>query len=111
MAEIDLSMMMQQAQALQEKLKQAQEEASQRTIEANSGGGLVRVVVDGAGSVRRIDIEQSLLASNDKSMIEDLIVVAVNDGLRRIQEMVADEMRKLAPMSGIDISKLFGGSR
>jgi DNA-binding protein YbaB len=43
-------------------------------------------------------------------MIEDLIVVAVNDGLRRIQEMVAEEMRKLAPMGGIDISKLFGGN-
>ena len=60
---------------------------------------------------RRIEIDQSLLAANDKAMIEDLIVVAVNDGLRRVQEMVAEEMRKLSPMGGIDLSHLFGGSQ
>ena len=53
----------------------------EKTVEANSGGGMVRAVVDGSMRVRRIDIDPSLLAANDKAMIEDLIVVAVNDGL------------------------------
>lgn len=111
MAEFDISMLMQQAQALQNRLKLVQEEASQKTVEANSGGGMVRAVVDGSGRVRRIEIDQSLLAANDKAMIEDLIVVAVNDGLRRVQEMVAEEMRKLSPMGGLDLSGLFGGNQ
>jgi nucleoid-associated protein EbfC len=109
--EFDLSKMMQQAQALQERLKQVQEEAAQKTVEANSGGGMIRATVDGSGRVRRIDIDPALLAANDKAMIEDLIVVAVNDGLRRVQEMVAEEMRKLSPMGGLDISNIFGGNQ
>ena len=111
MAEFDISANVQQAQALQEKLKQVQEEAAQKTVEAQSGGGMVRVIVDGSMRVRRIEIDPSLLAANDKAMIEDLIVVAVNEGLRRAQEMVAEEMGKLAPMGGIEFAKLFGGTR
>ena len=111
MPEFDIGKMMQQAQALQDRLKQVQEQAAEKTVEANSGGGMVRAVVDGSGRVRRIEIDQSLLAGNDKAMIEDLIVVAVNDGLRRVQEMVAEEMRKLSPMGGIDLSTIFGGNQ
>ena len=89
-----------------------QEEAAQKTVEANSGGGMVRVTSsDGSMRVRRIEIDQSLLASNDKSMIEDLVVVAVNDGLRRVQEMVAEDMRKLSPLGGLNLPGLFGGNQ
>jgi DNA-binding YbaB/EbfC family protein len=93
-----LSNLLQQAQALQEKLKQVQEEAANKTVEAQSGGGMVKVTVDGSMQVRRIHIEPSLFASNDKAMLEDLITVAINEGLRRAQTLVAEEMGKLAPM-------------
>jgi nucleoid-associated protein EbfC len=109
--EFDISALMKQAQALQDQLKRMQEEAAQKTVEANSGGGMVRAVVDGSMRVRRIEIDQALLASNDKSMIEDLVVVAVNDGLRRVQEMVAEDMRKLSPMGGLKIPGLFGSNQ
>src|SRR5689334_4094638 len=105
---------MRQAQSLQDQLKRMQEEAAQKTVEADSGGGMVRVVVDGSMRVRRIEIDPALIAANDKSMIEDLIVVAVNEGLRRAQETVAEEMRKLSPLGGLnlpDLSSLFGGNR
>jgi DNA-binding YbaB/EbfC family protein len=108
---LDFSAMMKQAQALQEQLQKMQEAAAQKTVEANSGGGMVRAVVDGSMRVRRIEIDQSLLASNDKSMIEDLVVVAINDGLRRVQEMVAEDMRKLSPLGGLNIPGLFGGNQ
>src|ERR1700677_856648 len=85
--EFDFSAMLRQAQALQEKLKQLQIEAGEKTVEAQSGGGMVRVVVDGAMRVRKIEIDQSIAAAGDKAMMEDLIVVAVNDGLRRAQEL------------------------
>ena len=111
MPEFDIAKMMEQAQALQERLKTVQEEAAEKTVEGNSGGGMVRAVVDGSGRVRRIEIDPSLLAANDKAMIEDLIVVAVNDGLRRVQELVAEEMRKLSPMGGLDLANIFGGNQ
>ena len=108
--EFDFSAMLRQAQVLQEKFKQLQIEAAEKTVEAQSGGGMVRVVVDGAMRVRKIDIDPSIAAANDKAMMEDLIVVAVNDGLRRAQELVAEEMGKLAPMGGMNLPPgIFGG--
>jgi DNA-binding YbaB/EbfC family protein len=73
-------------------------DAASKTVEAQSGGGMVRVTVDGSMQVRRIQIDPSLLASNDQAMLEDLITVAVNEGLRQAQNLVAAEMGKLAPM-------------
>jgi nucleoid-associated protein EbfC len=106
--EFDFSAMMRQAQALQEKLQQLQSAAAEKTVEAQSGGGMVRVVVDGAMRVRKIEIDPSIV--NDKAMMEDLIVVAVNDGLRRAQELIAGEMSKLGPMAGMSLPPgLFGG--
>ncbi len=103
MAEIDLSALMQQAQALQLRMKEMQETASARTVEAQSGGGMVRVVVDGSLRVRKIEIDAAMVAANDKSMLEDLILVAVNDGIARAQRMLADEMGKLGPLQGLQI--------
>jgi DNA-binding YbaB/EbfC family protein len=107
--DFDLSALFRQAQALQEKLKQVQEDAAAKTVEAQAGGGMVHVVVDGAMRVRKVEVDPSLLASGDKAMMEDLIVVAVNDGLRRAQEMVAEEMGKLGPLAGLKLPGLFGG--
>jgi DNA-binding YbaB/EbfC family protein len=107
-SQFDLSTLMQQAQALQEKFKEMQEAAAAKTVEAQSGGGMVRVTVDGAMRLRRVEIDPALLASNDKAMLEDLLVVAVNDGLRRAQELVAQEMGKLGPLGGLKIPGLFG---
>jgi DNA-binding YbaB/EbfC family protein len=103
MAEIDLSALMQQAQELQSRMKEMQETASARTVEAQSGGGMVRVVVDGSLRVRKIEIDAAIVAANDKSMLEDLILVAVNDGMARAQRMLADEMGKLGPLQGLQI--------
>jgi nucleoid-associated protein EbfC len=110
--EFDFSAMLRQAQALQEKLQQLQVDAAEKTIEAQSGGGMVRVVVDGAMRVRKIEIDPSIVAANDKAMMEDLIVVAVNEGLRRAQELVAQEMGKLGPLAGMNLPPgIFGGGR
>jgi DNA-binding YbaB/EbfC family protein len=110
MAQMDLSSLLQQAQALQEKLKQAQEDLALRTVEGDSGGGMVRVTVDGALQVRRIEIEPALITANDKTMLEDLVAAAVNGALRRAQEMVAREMGKLSPLGGMKLPGMFGGS-
>lgn len=103
MAEFDFSSLMQQAQAFQEKLRAMQEEMASKTVEAQSGGGMVRVVVDGGMRVRKIEIDPAILAANDKPMLEDLIIVAVNDGMARAQQLVTEEMSKLGPLGGLKI--------
>jgi DNA-binding YbaB/EbfC family protein len=107
-AEINLSALMKQAQALQEKFQEMQEQAAAKTVTADSGGGMVRATVDGSMRVRSVEIDQTLLAAADKEMLQDLVVVAVNEGLRRAQEMVAAEMGKLGPLAGLKIPGLGG---
>jgi nucleoid-associated protein EbfC len=85
-----------------------QEEVAAKTVEAEAGGGMVRVVADGSMRIRSIVIEPSLLAANDKEMLQDLIMVAVNDALRRAQDMLTQEMGKLSPFGGLNIPGLFG---
>ena len=94
---------MKQAQALQEKLKEVQEQAAAKVVDADAGGGMVRASVDGSMQVRKIEIDPALLASNDKPMLEDLIVVAVNLALKRAQEVVAQEIGKVGPLGGIKL--------
>jgi nucleoid-associated protein EbfC len=108
-AQFDLSSLMQQAQAMQEKFKQMQEEIAAKTVEADAGGGMVRVVADGSMRLRSIQVDSALLAANDKEMLQDLVVVAVNDALRRAQDLFTQEMGKLAPFGGINLPGLFGG--
>ena len=103
MAELDFGALMKQAQALQEKLKEVQEQAAAKVVDADAGGGMVRASVDGSMQVRKIEIEPALLAANDKPMLEDLIVVAVNLALKRAQEIVAQEMGKVGPLGGIKL--------
>ncbi len=106
MADFNLAELMRQAQALQEKLKGMQEQAAAKTVEADAGGGMVRVVADGSMRIRRITIDPALIGANDKPMLEDLIVVAVNDALGRARELVAQEMGKLGPLGGFKIPGL-----
>jgi len=103
LAELNLGALMQQAQAIQEKLKQVQEAAAAQVVTAEAGGGMVRATVDGSLQVRKVEIDAGLLKSEDKDMIQDLIVVAINQGLKRAQEMVAAEMSKLGPLGGLKL--------
>ena len=109
MAQFDLSSLLQQAQAMQEKFKQMQEEIALKTVQAEAGGGMVRVMADGSMRVRSIQIEPALLSANDKEMLQDLIVAAINDALRRAQDLFTQEMGKLSPFCAMNIPGLFGG--
>lgn len=84
-----------QAQALQEQLQRVQEDAAKRTVEASAGGGMVKVTINGRLEIVALHIEPSLLQSGDIEMLQDLVVAAVNQGLRAAQQSMADEMNKL----------------
>ncbi|HEY8515644.1 MAG TPA: YbaB/EbfC family nucleoid-associated protein [Candidatus Binatia bacterium] len=94
----DLSSMgdlMKQAKAMQERLTSLQEEVGARTVEASAGGGMVVAKVNGKLQVLSVKIDPEILRSDDREMLEDLIVAAVNEALRKAQGMMAEEMSKL----------------
>ncbi|MBW1892970.1 MAG: YbaB/EbfC family nucleoid-associated protein [Deltaproteobacteria bacterium] len=87
--------MMKQAQKLQNKMMKLQEELAEKTIEASSGGGMVKVVASGKQQVVSIEIEKEVVDPEDVEMLQDLVLAAVNDALAKSQEMVSSEMSKL----------------
>src|SRR2546429_5387172 len=91
----DLSGLFRQAQQLQEKLASVQQELAGRTVEASAGGGMVTAVVNGKLELVQIRIDPSLLDARDMEMLQDLVVAAVNEGIRAAQKMTADEMGKV----------------
>ena len=99
----DLGGILQQAQQLQERLANVQQELATRTVEASSGGGMVTATVNGKLEVISIRIEPSLLDSKDVDMLQDLVVAAVNEGIRSAQRLVADEMGKVTGGLGIKL--------
>ncbi len=101
---------LQQVKALQEKMAKMQADLALRTVEASSGGGMVTVVVNGKQEIVSIKVEPQVVDPEDIEMLQDLIVAAVNDGLRKAQEMAASEMGKLAGglnIPGLNIPGLF----
>ena len=86
--------MLKQALKMQEELKNAQERMAKEEIVGESGGGMVRVTMNGRHEVRRVEIDPSLL-SDDKEMLEDLIAAAMNDAVHRVAEKVQTQMAEL----------------
>jgi len=86
---------MKQAKKMQEKMGRLQQELETRTIEAQSGGGMVRVLVNGKYEVVSLKIEKDVVNPEDIEMLQDLIVAAVNEGIRKSQEMAQSEMAKI----------------
>ena len=86
--------LMKQAQQMQEKMQKMQEESAKVEMTGESGAGLVKVVMNGAHNVRRVEIDPSLF-EDDKDMIEDLVAAAVNDAVRRIDESSKEKMASI----------------
>jgi len=97
---------MREAQKLQAEMQRLQEEAKKKTVEATAGGGMVTVVANGAGELVSIRIEKDVVNPDDVEMLQDLIMAAVNEALRRVQQMVNEEMGKLT--GGMQIPGLGG---
>jgi DNA-binding YbaB/EbfC family protein len=102
-----LGELMRQAQQMQEKMKQVQEAAANQVIEASSGGGMVTVKVNGRQDILSIHIEPDLVDSEDIEMLQDLIVAAMNEGIRRSKALMEDEMKKLTGGVNLNLPGLF----
>ena len=86
---------MKQAKMMQEKLGKIQEEMANKTIEASAGGGMITAVINGRQEIVSIKIDPEVVNPEDIEMLEDLILAAVNEGIKRSQEMMAEEMSKI----------------
>jgi DNA-binding YbaB/EbfC family protein len=95
---------MKQAKKLQERMASLQDELALRTIEASAGGGMVSVLVNGKHELVSLKIEKEVVNPEDVEMLQDLILAAVNEGMRKAQEMAAAEMAKIT--GGINIPGL-----
>ena len=96
-----LSNIMKQAQQMQERMKKLQEEAGGKTVEASSGGGMVTVVANGRQEVLSIKIDPSVVDPKDLEMLQDLVTAAVNEALRKSQDLMKEEMGKLTAGMGL----------
>ena len=98
---MNLEKMMKQVQKAQERMAEVQEELARKTVEATAGGGMVKVVMGGDGSLQAISIDPEVVDPEDVEMLQDLIVAAVNEGKRRSSELASAEMRKVAGGMGL----------
>lgn len=95
-----------QAQALQSKLAELQSEAERKSVEASAGGGMVTVTVNGKLQILSLRIEPQVFAGGDREMLEDLVTAAVNEAIRKAQQMMAEAMSRVT--GGLKIPGLGG---
>jgi DNA-binding YbaB/EbfC family protein len=91
----DFMKMLQQAQEMQGKLQQMQQELESKTVTASSGGGMVTATADGKGQLRSIRIDPTVVKAEDVEMLEDLVIAAVSEAQKKAGEMAQEEMQKL----------------
>ncbi|NLZ39579.1 MAG: YbaB/EbfC family nucleoid-associated protein [Firmicutes bacterium] len=91
----NMNNMMKQIQKMQKQMAKMQEELQQRTLEATSGGGMVRVEVNGKKELVNLEIDPAAVDPDDLEMLQDMIIAAVNEGLRKVDEALMAEMKKI----------------
>jgi len=102
---MDMKFLMKQAQQMQRKMEEIKAELAHKEIKVSSGGGMIEIVINGQQEIKEIKIEPDVIDINEKEMLEDLILAAVNEALRQSKELAAQEMSKLT--GGANIPGLF----
>lgn len=102
----DLQRMMQQAQQMQEQMASAQDELATKEFEGSAGGGVVKAVVAGSGSLVSVEIDPSVIDPEDPELLGDLVVAAVNQASSAAQQAAEDAMGGIA--GGLDLGGLLG---
>ena len=90
---------------LQKKMEEAQEEAANQVVEASAGGGMVSVKVNGKQELLEISIEKDVVNPDDVEMLQDLIVAAVNEGMKKSQQIMQDKLQGIT--GGLNIPGMF----
>ena len=102
---MDIKLLMRQAQEMQQKMQKVQEELAAQEYQGSAGGGMVIVTINGAGFVKKIHIDISLINANEKEVLEDLIAAAFNDAKRKADESSSGMLK--AATNGIPLPEGF----
>jgi len=102
---VGLGDLMKQAQRLKAEMDRLQAEAATKTVEGSAGGGMVTVVANGKGDLLSVKIDPEVARGEDLEMLQDLVVAAANDALRRARELLAQEVSRLT--GGLNLPGLF----
>ena len=100
-----LGNILKQAQQMHAKISQLQEEIAAKTVEGSSGGGMVNIVMNGKQEIVSVRIDPEVINREDVEMLQDLIMAAVNEAVRKSQELMQEEMKKIT--GGLSIPGLF----
>lgn len=103
----NLGNMLKQAQQMQTRMQEMQAKLEAMEVEGASGGGMVKVLLSGKGDLRRVAIDPSLMAADEKEVLEDLLVAAHADAKQKVEATMAEEMQKAT--AGINIPGGLGG--
>ncbi len=98
---MNIAKMMQQAKKMQENMKQMQEELAHMEVTGEAGGGMVKATVTGKHQVKRIEIDDSLLEDDDKTLLEDLVAAAVNAAMSEVEEVAKAKQKDM--MAGLPL--------
>jgi len=101
----NMQKMMKQVQKMQADMAKLQEELGNMTVEATAGGGAVKVIMTGKQEVRGLEIDPEVLNPDDAEMVQDLLIAAFNEALRKSHELAATEMNKIT--GGLKVPGLF----
>jgi DNA-binding YbaB/EbfC family protein len=100
----NMANIMKQAQAMQAQMAKVQEQAASKTVTGTAGGGMVTVTANGAMEILAIVINPDVVKSGDTDMVQDMVLAATNDALRKAREMMANEMKSVT--GGLNIPGL-----
>ena len=109
---MDMTNMFGKMREMQTKLKEVQDNLDNITAEGESGGGMVKAVVNGRKKVISVSIEETLMTPKDKEMVQDLVVAAINSALQNVEAISSEEIKKttegmMPNIPGLDFSKMF----
>ena len=92
---LNIQGIMKQAQAMQKKMEDMQNQLAQQEVEGSSGGGMVKVTLNGKFEMKKLEIDKSLVVADEADILEDLIVAAHNDAKNKVEAMMSDSMKNV----------------
>ncbi len=101
----NMGKMMKQVQKMQKQMKKLQQELEEKTVEAAAGGGAVKAVVNGKKELVELQIDPDAVDPDDVEMLQDLVMAAVNEAIRKAEEMVQSELAKIT--GGLNLPGIF----
>lgn len=102
---MNMNNLMKQAQKMQKQMADMQAELSEKTLEISSGGGAVKVVINGEKQIQTLTIAPDVIDPDDVEMLQDLVITAVNEAIRQMDEMVNGQMSKIT--GGVGLPGMF----